>query len=453
MSDTLEQKQTGTASDRASKTIVEIPETDLSNEEVLDRLIKARIEMLMSAPFFGNLATRLILKDATDWCPTAATDGKFFYYNRNFVAALSDGECVFLMGHEILHCVYDHMDVTRRGNRHPVLWNVANDYVINADLIDGDIGEQIKLVKICYDWKYRGKVSEEVYDDLYKDLEEKGQIINIEDLLDTFDVHLDRDDGDDEGSGQGQGEGEGGKKKKEKEGKGPAKYTAEEKEHIKQEFQNAVMQSATAAGAGNLPGGVKRLLDKLLNPQLDWRELLAMQIQSVMKSDYTYMNPSRKGQDSGIYLPGMDRETTIDIALTLDMSGSVTDEMAIDMLTEVHGIMTQYTDFRIHLFTFDTEVHNPQTFTQHNMDEFLDYDVQGGGGTEFNVCWDYMKDNGIVPHKFVMFTDGYPWGSWGDESYCDTLFIVHGDGYGNEPPVSPFGITVPYIRDEAKLIG
>ena len=99
MSDTLEQKRTrtGTASDRASKTIVEIPETDLTPEEVADRLIKARIEMLMSAPFFGNLATRLILKDATEWCPTAATDGKFFYYNRNFVAALSDGECVFLM--------------------------------------------------------------------------------------------------------------------------------------------------------------------------------------------------------------------------------------------------------------------------------------------------------------------------------------------------------------------
>ena len=161
-------KAKGNASDRASKTIVDIPETDLSAVAIEDKHIKARIEMLISAPFFGNLATRLRFKDATEWCPTAATDGKYFYYNRNFIAALSDQEIIFLVGHEVLHCVYDHMDADRRGDRHPVLWNIANDYVINADLIDARIGEEIKLVQICHDWKYRGKISEEIYDDLYE---------------------------------------------------------------------------------------------------------------------------------------------------------------------------------------------------------------------------------------------------------------------------------------------
>ena len=83
-------KATGNASDRAPKLSKEIPITTLTTEEIEDRLIKARIEMLISAPFFGNLATRLRFKDATEWCPTAATDGKYFYYNRNFIAALSD---------------------------------------------------------------------------------------------------------------------------------------------------------------------------------------------------------------------------------------------------------------------------------------------------------------------------------------------------------------------------
>ncbi len=353
MSDISEAKQES-AKDRVAKPLREIPETTLTSAEVEDRLIKARIEMLMSAPFFGNLATRLKLKDATAWCPTLATDGKFFYYNRNFVAAMSDGECVFGMGHEILHCVYDHFDVDRRGDRDPRLWNIANDYVINADLIDANIGEQIKLVDICFDWKYRGMVSEEIYDDLFKQAEEEGRVINVEPL----DIHLDRTEGDDEGSGQSN------KGNKDSDGEdGPAKYTAEEKENIKQEFQNAVMQSAKAAGAGNLPSGVKRMLDKLLNPQLDWRELLAMQIQSVVRSDYTMMNPSRKGLNEGFYLPGMDRETTIDIVAALDMSGSIMDEMAMDFLSEFKGIMDQYTDFKIHLVCFDTEVHNPVVFT------------------------------------------------------------------------------------------
>lgn len=439
MSDTKQARQE-TAKDRVAKALTEIPATDLTSEQIEDKLIKARIEMLISAPFFGNLATRLRFKDATEWCPTLATDGRYFYYNRNFVAALSDAEIVFGIGHEVLHCVYDHFDVNRRGNRDPRLWNIANDYVINADLIDAKIGEEIKLVQICFDWKYRGMVSEEIYDDLFKQAEEEGRVIEVE----SFDVHLDRDEGDDEGA-QGDGgeaNSEGGDKD------GPAKYTAEEKEQISQEFKNATMQAAKAAGAGNLPGGVKRALDHLLNPQLDWRQLIAMQIQSVIKSDYTMMNPSRKGLNEGFYLPGMDRETTIDVAISMDVSGSIYDEMLRDFLSEVKGIMDQYNDFRIHLFCFDTEVHNPVTFTPHNMEEFMEYDIQGGGGTEFDCVFDYMKEAGIVPKKHIMFTDGYPWGSWGDENYCDTLFIVHGSGYGGKTPVAPFGITVPYSRDD-----
>ena len=444
MTDILDktQKAKGNASDRSSKTLVDIPETTLSDEEILDKLIKARIEMLMSAPFFGNLATRLILKDATEWCPTAATDGKYFYYNKHFVGALSDEETVFLMGHEVLHCVYDHMDVTRRGDRHPVLWNIANDYVINADLIDARVGEEIKIVQICHDWKYRGKISEEIYDDLFQQMEENGQIMEIP--MDTLDVHLDREEGDDESpdsTTKGNTEGD-------EEGKdGPAQYTAEEKEQIKQEFQNATMQAAKAAGAGNLPGGVKRLLDKFLNPQLDWRQLLAMQIQSVMRSDYTMQTPSRKGRDEGYYFPGLDRETTIDIFVSMDMSGSIFDDMARDFLGEVKGVMDPYTDFKIHLVCFDTDVYNPQVFDQGNMGEFMEYELAGGGGTDFDCVFDYMKENGITPKKHVMFTDGYPYGSWGDEHYCDTLFIVHG-GYGDRTPEAPFGITIPYTRKD-----
>ena len=92
-----------TARDRVAKALHDIPETTLSDVEIEDKLIKARIEMLISAPFFGNLATRLRFKDATEWCPTLATDGKYFYYNKNFVAALSDSETVFGIGHEVQH--------------------------------------------------------------------------------------------------------------------------------------------------------------------------------------------------------------------------------------------------------------------------------------------------------------------------------------------------------------
>lgn len=418
---------------RQSKTNRPIPETKKTSAQVEDVLIKARIQMLISAPFFGNLATRLRFKDATEWLSTLATDGRYFYYNRNFVDAMTFDEVVFGMGHEVLHCVYDHMDKTRLGNRDPRLWNIANDYVINADLIEAKIGEQIKLVDICFDWKYRGKMSEEIYDELFQKAMDEGRVINI----DSFDEHIYRDDnGDDEGSGEGEGN----------DGtKGPVRYTQAEKDQIKQEFQNAVIQSAKAAGAGNLPGGVKRLIDKLLNPQLSWRELLPMQIQSVIKSDYTYMRPSRKGLDAGFYMPGMDREQTIDVAIAIDTSGSISNDMLVDFLSEVHGIMSQYNDFKIHIWCFDTAIHNPVLITADTANDLLTYEIGGGGGTDFDVNFEFMKEQGIVPKKFIMFTDGYPWNSWGDETYCDSLFIVHG-GQGDQTPTAPFGITVPYTR-------
>jgi len=110
--------------------------------------------------------------------------------------------------------------------------------------------------------------------------------------------------------------------------------------------------------------------------------------------------------------------------------------------------MDQYEDFSIKVWCFDTEIYNYAEFSQDNVDELLDYEPKGGGGTEFMVNWDYMKEQGIEPKKFVMFTDGYPWGSWGDENYCDTLFIVK----GNERAEAPFGQTVIYEKD-AKLHG
>ena len=425
----------------APKPAINVPDTTKTSAEIEDILIKARVDMLMNGPFFGALATRLILIDATEWCPTAATDGKHFYYNRHFTAALTEDEVIWLMGHEILHCVYDHMDPARRGERIHQLWNIANDYVINLDLEYAKLGRRIRkeIIDVCFDYKYDNMMSEDVYELLYEDADKNGRIQKV-----SFDMHMEHGEGDDAGSvgAEANAEGEG--------AEGPVPMTADEKEKIKQEFKSATMQAAKSAGdAGNLPKGVKRMLSDLLNPQLDWRQLLAMQIQSVIKSDYNFNIPSRKGQDSGFWLPGMDRESTIDIAIGIDMSGSIGNDMATDFLSEVKGIMDQYTDFQIHLFCFDTETHNPQQFNQYNMEEFMEYELAGGGGTEFDCCYDYLKAEGIEPKKFIMFTDGYPWGSWGDENYCDTLFIVHGGRYGDSP-TAPFGMTVPYTREESK---
>ena len=84
--------------------------------------------------------------------------------------------------------------------------------------------------------------------------------------------------------------------------------------------------------------------------------------------------------------------------------------------------------------------YNMQEFTQDNLDDFMNYEAQGGGGTDFMCNWEYMKENDICPEQFVMFTDGYPCGEWGDPDYCDTVFIIH----DNPNTEAPFGVTAHY---------
>ena len=146
--------------------------------------------------------------------------------------------------------------------------------------------------------------------------------------------------------------------------------------------------------------------------------------------------------ESDAILPAMNYADQIDVVVELDASGSISDDMLKDMLSEVKGVMTQFGDFTLTVATFDTSVYNMQVFTPQNIDEIHEYEIEGGGGTEFNCIWEHLKDNDIEPKKLIVFTDGYPWGSWGDPDYCDTIFVIH--SYPNKDFEAPFGLTAHY---------
>lgn len=403
------------------------------DREVRELLVTARVGMLLRASFFGNLATRLKLINADEWCATAATDGRNFYYNTRFIKMLKPKEIEFLFGHEVLHCVYDHFG--RRGERDPQLWNIANDYCVNSDLKKHRVGEFITSVPCLYDSKYDGKSSEEVYDILYENAEK----ININSLLDKLiDEHMDGDDGESGSDGE---DGEDG----DKQGKGKRpKLSEEERAKIRDEIKEAMLSAAQTCDAGNLPAGVKRLIQNLTEPVMDWREMLRMQLESTIKSDYTWLRSSRKGWHVDAIMPGMKTTDAIDIAVAIDTSGSISTAQCKDFLSEIKGIMEAFDSYRIHVFTFDTETYNPQQYDSDTLEEIAEYDIQGGGGTDFDAIFRYLKDAEIEPKKLVVFTDGYPFGSWGDENYCDTVWIIHGD----KNPNPPFGTWAIYGSDE-----
>ena len=383
---------------------------------VREKLITARVGLLLKASFFGNLATRLKLINADEWCGTAATDGRNFYYNTRFIQLLRPKEIEFLFGHEVLHCVYDHFG--RRGDREPQIWNIANDFCVNADLKEHGVGEFITSVPCLYDRKYNGWSSEKVYDDLMKNVKK----ISLSDLLDQMiDEHLDGE-GDDDGKG-GDGEEVDGSGK----GKGRPKISDEERRAIRDEIKEAMLAAAaTVDGAGNIPAGVQRLIKEMTEPKMNWRELLRMNLESTIKSDYTWMRASRRGWHMDAVMPGMKPDEMIDVALVIDASGSMDEHMLKDILSEVQGIMDSFPVYKIHVISFDTQVYNPQQYDSDNLDSIVDYEVQGGGGTSFECFYEYFKENDITPHRMVVFTDGYPGGSWGDENFCEVTWILHG---------------------------
>ena len=343
------------------------PRTDAAARE---KLTTARIGLLLKAPFFGQLATRMTLTNADEWCGTAATDGRKFYYNSEFVNKMPLKQLEFLVGHEILHAVYDHMG--RRGDRQPRLSNIAADYCVNQDLVEQRIGEKISVVPILFDNKFKGQSYEEVYDYLYENAD-KIDLDQLEKML--LDDHLEED------------------------------------------------------GDGDITA-----------PVIGWKELLQQQITAVIKNDFTWARPSRRGWHMDAILPASKPGDMIDICISMDQSGSISEADSRAFLGEIKGIMEAFDEYKITLWCFDTEIYNVQTFTSDNIDDIMEYEPMGGGGTDFMANWEFMKANNIEPKKFIMFTDGMPFGEWGEEEYCETVWIIKGNP-GCEPP---WGIWAHY---------
>lgn len=388
------------------------------------KIKQAKIKLLFGQPFFGTLIMHLPLKDATDagWCPTAAVDGRNIYYNRNFFADLDVEEIQFVLCHEVLHVAFDHFG--RRNHRDPSWWNMANDYVINGALVRDKIGKMpTKRVDVkdengkgaqrvgLYEEKYVGWTSEAVYDDLEKRKVKKEM---------TLDVHLEMGKDGDGKSGDGTS----------------IKVSSEDLKAIREEIKGKVLQAANAA-AGKLPASLRRMIDDLIEPKVNWRDLLKQSIQSCITDDFTWMRPNRRHMYSGIFMPVLDKDETIELEIAIDTSGSISEAMVKDFLSEVYGIMDMYHDFKIGVLTFDTQVYNHQIFTKDSQDGLLQYEIMGGGGTDFGCFWEYWKQELIEPKMACIFTDGFTYGSWGPENFADTLWIITEGSKTHVKP--PFG--------------
>jgi len=129
--------------------------------------------------FFAQLLAKLNIYGSSDpRYTTMCTNGFNIQYHPDFVLSQTDSAIRFVLCHEILHCVGDHM--SRRGSRDPLLWNYACDYAINPILNVEIVGGQFEWPQNSdgtrmglYEEKYEGMKAEDIYDLLVDDQEQQ----------------------------------------------------------------------------------------------------------------------------------------------------------------------------------------------------------------------------------------------------------------------------------------
>jgi hypothetical protein len=179
--------------------------------------------------FFAQLLSKLNIYGVSDpRYQTMCTNGFNIQYHPDFVLGQSDPAIRFVLCHEILHCVGDHM--SRRGSRDPLLWNYACDYainpILNVEVVGGAFewpanldGSRMGL----YEEKYEGMKAEDIYDllvddkqqqekadEAFKDDPQKGMhVIDAdEDLGEPNEESVVQEVGDEEGEEGEEGEGQ-----------------------------------------------------------------------------------------------------------------------------------------------------------------------------------------------------------------------------------------------------
>lgn len=352
--------------------------------DLMKRLSKAKTSLILEHPFIGSVALNMPMTlmtpefeaglRASGRNPTACTNGKRVLYSADFIEPLTDEELKFLVAHECMHPMLEHN--FRRQSRDPQKWNMAADYVINQLLVDEGIGKFIEggcLNKALYD---AGQgVSEQIYTLLPDD---------------------------NNGGGNG-GSGIGGTGQDLEDGEG----TAQDQAQQSAEWRVKVAQAAQAAKMmGKLSVGMARLVESILNPTVDWREVLQRFVVKHKTDERSFSRPNRRFLSQGLYMPSRSGDRMGPIAFLVDCSGSVNDEELAQMAAEVRMVHEDLRPEKLHVVYFDSAVTHYDCFLP---DDTVGISFHGGGGTDIRKAFDYLEDEGLADDLacVIALTDGY----------------------------------------------
>lgn len=400
----------------------------LAHTQTVERRLKKAKIALMRNPKFALWSGILMLgkTQVSEDEPTAATNGRDEWYGRKFVEGLSDKELAFVVLHESLHKAFRHLFTWRKlHDENPRLTNEACDYVINLLIVKADPQEQAVAVP-----RKDGEV--------YALLDNRFAGMNTKQV---FDILKEEDDGDDGGGGNPRGF--------DNHDWGGAKQLSEEaRKELEREIDQALRQGHIAHQKlnGKGAGGMNRELGDLLEPQLDWREVLREFVKTTCNakdaSSWRRIN-RRYLSSSDVYMPTLLGERIGRIAIGVDTSGSVGGAELSRFLSEVSAIAKDVHPQIVDLIYWDSTVAAHEEYDELSVPNIVSSTKpRGGGGTDPTAMMIYLKEKNIKPECIVMLTDGYI-GRWGNEWDAPILWVICN---GDTTTFAPCGKTV-HIKD------
>jgi predicted metal-dependent peptidase len=375
------------------------------DKAINSKIVKARAALVLYHPFYASLALRLVIRENPS-IPTMATDGTTLEYNSEFVDCITLEELKGCICHEVMHCANQHM--LRRGDREMDRWNKACDFAINPIILSSGL----RLPKGgLIENGYNGMSAEAIYSTLPNEGKNSGKSKD-----DSWNIGGVSDPKDDEGK----------------------PISSEDKKLLEQNWKTALVQAAQQAKAmGELPAGIERLVDDLVEPVLNWRELLKQFVDSVSKNDYNWMPPNRRYLHAGIVLPSLRSRELRNVVTVLDTSGSISRDELASFESEVQSLVNEY-NTNAKVIYCDSEVNDVEDF---EAGELIELSMKGGGGTDFRPPFEYLEEEGIEPACLIYQTDGYC-DSFPEAPSYPVIWVITSSTYNKDNFEPPFGEVI-----------
>lgn len=425
-----------------SKKIKEISPKKLEDLKYNARGILANVrrEMLNQYPFFGAVAMSLDLIPVRDIRnPTACTDGSNIFFDIDFLSSLSDKEAVFVIAHEVFHCILLHLFRLKEFDNQQIA-NLAADMEANSRLKE----DGHSLIPGCIlpeTFGYKTGLTAEQYYKLLEKEAEKAMKTMTDNKNAQFDTHYqegahadngtpdkdteDNADGNNKDGDGGATLGDGRKVIVDKYGKVglDSDFNPSVKAEAKEKIREAVVSAAQAVEKtrGNVPDYIKTLVNQMTSPKISWKEVLANFFYKAAGNKSSWDRPNRRFVSQGVYLP-CHQSVALKAAIILDTSGSTAEDMS-QFLAEVNSIVKLTNEYSLTVIQCDAEVQAVNTYTDSNpLDlEHTKFEVCGGGGTILKPAFDKINDEQFDVDLIICFTDGY----------CDTF--TNNDNLPNLP--------------------